>query len=39
VLFRSGKKDEAIAAYKRYLEMDPKGRDANIAKNALKQLE
>ena len=35
----SGKKEEAIAAYQAYLAMDPSGKDANIAKNALKQLE
>lgn len=35
----AGRTDEAIAAYKAYLAQDPTGKDANIAKNALKQLE
>ena len=35
----AGRNDEAIAAYQAYLEQDPGGKDAGIAKNALKQLE
>ena len=35
----AGKNEQAASAYRRYLEMDPSGKDANIAKNALKQLE
>ncbi len=35
----AGRTDEAIAAYKRYLQDDPSGKDANIARNAIKQLE
>ena len=35
----SGKKDEALAAYKAYLKQDPTGKEASIAKNAIQQLE
>jgi tetratricopeptide (TPR) repeat protein len=35
----SGRTTEAVVAYKQYLEMDPTGRDAGIAKKAIKQLE
>ena len=35
----AGRKDEALAAYKAYLVMDPSGRDAAIARNAISQLE
>lgn len=35
----SGRTSEAVVAYKQYLEMDPTGKDAGIAKNAIKQLE
>ena len=35
----AGRTDDAIAAYRAYLEQDPGGKDAGIAKNALKQLE
>ncbi|MDP2341259.1 MAG: zinc-ribbon domain-containing protein [Deltaproteobacteria bacterium] len=34
-----GKKPEALAAYKAYLAMDPSGKEANIAKRAIEQLE
>ncbi len=34
-----GNKPEAVVAYKAYLQMDPAGKDAGIAKNALSQLE
>ncbi len=34
-----GKKDEALAAYKAYLQLDPSGKEANIARNAIQQLE
>jgi predicted Zn finger-like uncharacterized protein len=35
----AGRTSEAVVAYKQYLEMDPGGKDAGIAKNAIKQLE
>jgi hypothetical protein len=35
----AGQKAEALEAYKAYLAMDPSGRDANIARNAIAQLE
>ena len=34
----TGRKSAAIAAYKRYLELSPNGREANMAKNAIKTL-
>ena len=35
----SGQKERAIEAYKRYLEAQPAGADADVARNALKTLE
>jgi predicted Zn finger-like uncharacterized protein len=33
-----GRADDAVAAYKEYLRMDPRGKDAAIAKNAITRL-
>ena len=34
----TGRKGAAIAAYQRYLDLSPNGREANMAKNAIKIL-
>ncbi len=35
----AGRREDAVVAYRRYLVLEPSGKDANIARNALQQLE